>query len=222
MKRVLALCCLTLWMGATASAQTPATTAATTTATTTTTVAAATAPAAPPDLVVLKHSWSKERINWESDPFGGPVETFNDMRRRQADQRRIERARASGNTAEASKVEREMRSEQVIRARPPAPPRYAFLYKISVRNEGPKAIKEIDWDYVFTDAVTGEEVGRREFTGVEKIAPGKSKELSFTTPAPPARRISVHALDKRERAGLNEQVVLVRVLYEDGTVWKRP
>ena len=34
--------------------------------------------------------------------------------------------------------------------------------------------------------------------------------------------VSVHALDKRERAGLNEQVVLVRVLYEDGTVWQRP
>jgi hypothetical protein len=222
MKRVLALCCLTLWTGATASAQTPAATTAAAATPAAPSAAPATAPAAPPDVVVLKHSWSKERINWESDPFGGPVETFDDVRRRQADQRRIERARATGNTAEAAKVEREMRSEQVIKARSPAPPRYAFLYKISVRNEGTKAVKEIDWDYVFTDSMTGEEVGRREFTGVEKIAPGKSKELSFTTPAPPARRISVHALDKRERAGLNEQVVLVRVLYEDGTVWQRP
>lgn len=115
-----------------------------------------------------------------------------------------------------------MRSEQVIKSRPPAPPRYAFLYKISLRNESPKAIKEIDWDYVFTDSVTGEEVGRREFTGVEKIAPGKSKELSFMTPAAPAQRISVYALDKRERAGLNEHVVLVCVRYEDGTEWKKP
>ncbi len=208
MKRVLALCCLTLWAAAAASAQSPA--------------APTTATAATPGVVVVKHAWSKERINWEGDPFGGPVETFEDVRRRQADQRRIERARASGNTAEAAKVEREMRSEQVIKARPPAPPRYAFLYKISVRNEGPKAVKEFDWDYVFTDAVTGEVVGRREFTGVEKIAPGKSKELSFMTTSAPAQRISVHALDKRERAGLNEQVVLVRVLYEDGTVWQRP
>ncbi len=212
MKRTLALCCLTLWMGAAASAQSPATTNGATNGATTET----------PGVVVVKHTWSKERINWESDPFGGPVENFEDVRRRQADQRRVERARASGNTAEAAKVEREMRSEQVIKSRAPAAPRYAFLYKISVRNESPKAIKEIDWDYVFTDAVTGQEVGRREFTGVEKIAPGKSKELSFMTPSAPAQRISVHALDKKERAGLNEQVVLVRILYEDGTVWKRP
>jgi len=203
MRRTLALCCLTLLTGAAAAAQSPATPAT-------------------PGVVVVKHTWSKERINWESDPFGGPVENFDDVRRRQADQRRIERARASGNTAEAAKVEREMRSEQVIKARPPAPPRYAFLYKISVRNEGAKAVKEFDLDYVFTDAMTGEQVGRREFTGVEKIAPGKGKELSFMTPAAPAQRISVYALDKKERAGLNEQVVIVRVLYEDGTEWKRP
>lgn len=228
MKRVLALCSLTLWMAATASAQTPsngttaATTAATVTTNTATTTTATTSAAATPDLVVLKHTWSKERINWEGDPFGGTVENFDDLRRRMADQRRMERARANGNTAEAAKVEREMRSEQVIKSRAPAPPRYAFLYKISVRNEGPKVVKEIDWDYVFTDSVTGEVVGRREFTGVEKIAPGKSKELSFMTPAAPAQRISVYALDKRERAGLNGQVVLVRVLYEDGTVWQRP
>ena len=179
-------------------------------------------PAPTDPVAVLKYSWVKERINWEGDPFGGTVENFEDMRRRQADQRRVERARASGNTAEAAKVEREMRSEQVIKSRAPAAPRYAFHYKISVRNLGQKTIKELDWDYVFFDVTTGQELGRREFTGVEKIGPGKSKELSFMTSSPPARTISVQSLDKKEREGLVERVVLVRVLYEDGTVWLRP
>ncbi|MBA3242399.1 MAG: hypothetical protein H0T60_14315 [Acidobacteria bacterium] len=208
--KTLALCCLTLrlslllWVSAAAApAQSPA------------------SPAPSDPVAVLKYSWVKERINWEGDPFGGPVENFEDMRRRQADQRRVERARAGGNTAEAAKVEREMRSEQVIKSRAPAAPRYAFHYKISVRNAGQKAIKELDWDYVFFDATTGQELGRREFTGVEKIAPGKSKELSFMTSSPPVRRISVQSLDKNEREGLREQVVLVRVLYEDGTVWRQ-
>ena len=205
--RTLALCWLFLLPGVAAHAQSPAT-------------AASPAPSEP--VAVLKYGWAKERVNWEGDPFGGPVESFDDMRRRQADQRRVERARANGNTAEAAKVEREMRSEQIIKSRPPAPPRYAFHYKISVRNDGQKAIKELDWDYVFFDATTGQELGRREFTGVEKISPGKSKELSFMTSSPPVRRISVQSLDKNEREGLREQVVLVRVLYEDGTVWRRP
>ncbi|MET0622609.1 MAG: hypothetical protein ABW250_06495 [Pyrinomonadaceae bacterium] len=202
MKRFLTLCCLTLAVTCAARAQD--------------------APPAPPDLVVLKYSWAKERLNWEGNPFGGTVENFNDVRRRLVDQRRAERARATGNTAEAARVEQEMRSEQVIKARPPAPPRYAFHYKISVRNAGQKSIKEIDWDYVFTDAATGEVLGRREFTGVEKIAPGKEKELNFLTVSPPAQRISLQSLNKKERDGMSGQAVVVRILYDDGTVWQRP
>jgi hypothetical protein len=207
MRRVPALCCLVLWLGAAARAQESAPPAQS---------------APPPEVVVLKYSWAKERVNWQSDPFAATVENFDDVRRRVGDQRRAERARGSGNTAEAAKIEQETRAEQVIRARPPAPPRYAFRYKISVRNAGAKAIRELDWDYVFTDATTGEELGRREFTGVEKIAPGREKELNFMTHSAPARRISVQSLNKKERDGLVEQVVLVRVLYEDGSVWRRP
>jgi len=67
-----------------------------------------------PSLATSSKSWFKERINWEGDPFGGPVETFDDVRRRMADQRRVDRARGTGNAGEANKVEREMRAEQVI------------------------------------------------------------------------------------------------------------
>ena len=206
--RTLASCLLLLFACAAAShAQSPA---------------AAPAQSSPPDVEVVKYSWSKDRIDWEGDPFGGPVESFADVRRRLADQRRLERARATGNTAEAAKVEREMRSEQVIKSRPPKPPRYAFSYKLSIKNTGAKTIKEIDWDYVFLDAATGQELDRREFTGVEKIGPGKTKELAFLAPTPPTQTISVHSLGKNEREGLREQVVVVRILYADGTVWTPP
>lgn len=175
-----------------------------------------------PDLAIVKYSWMKDRLNWQGDPFGGTVENFDDIRRRMVDQRRMERARGEGKTGEAAKIEREMRSEQVLKARAPKPPRYAFSYSLSVKNTGAKTIKEIDWDYVFFDAVTGAELGRREFTAVEKIVTGKRKQLTFLITSPPTQSISVHALDKKERNGLTEQVVIMRVLYEDGSVWKRP
>ena len=205
--RILLLCLLFTCSAASARAQSPA--------------AAGVGPAGH-GVEVVKYGWSKERVNWEGDPFGGTVESFDDLRRRLADQRRIERARATGNVGEAAKVDREMRAERIIKERPPAPPRYAFSYKITVRNTGAKAVREIDWDYVFTDAATGQELDRREFTGVEKIAPGKSKEITFLVPTPPTRKISAQSLNKRERDGLREQVVIVRVLYDDGTVWQRP
>ncbi|HEV2830062.1 MAG TPA: hypothetical protein VGW76_20850 [Pyrinomonadaceae bacterium] len=171
---------------------------------------------------MMKHGWSKERINWEGDPFGGPVETFDDMRRRMADQRRVDRARGSGNIGEAAKVEREMRSEQVIKARPPAPARYGFLYRAAVKNLGEKTIKLIDWDYVFLSSDTQVEIGRLQFTTEQKIGPGKSKELNAMSRKPPAPTVSIYALNKNERQGLDGQVVLMRIEYTDKTIWQRP
>ena len=173
-------------------------------------------------VAVLKHSWTKERINWEGDPFGGPVENFEEVRRRRVDERRVERARGSGNLGEAAKVEREMRAEQVLKAKPPAAPRYVFNYKVSIRNNSDKTIKSIDWDYVFFSANTQSEAGRLEFASDEKIGPGKNKELNVMARKPPAQTISVYALDKREQQGLDGQIVIVRVEYTDGSVWQRP
>jgi hypothetical protein len=164
----------------------------------------------PPDIQMVKNSWSKERIGWEKDPFAAPVEDFNDMRGR------VSRERRTPSALE----ERSAVAEKAAKARPAPPPRYAFNYKLSVQNAGSKAIKQIDWDYVFTDAVTGEELGRREFTSTEKINPGKRKELSVFAFSPPAKRISVYSLGKNERDGMVERVIVVRILYDDGSVWQ--
>ncbi|MCM3904317.1 MAG: hypothetical protein ND866_21695 [Pyrinomonadaceae bacterium] len=163
-----------------------------------------------PDVQIVKYSWSKERIDWEKNPFRGTVEDFKDIPGRITRERR-----RSGPVLQ----EREERAGAAAKARPPAPPRYAFNYKLSVHNSGPKAIKEVDWDYVFTDPATGEELGRREFTSVEKIGPGKRKELSVFISSPPTQRISVYTLGKRERDGLVGQAIVVRILYDDGTAW---
>lgn len=173
-----------------------------------------------PDLAVIKHSWSKERINWEGDPFGGPVETFDDVRRRRVDERRMERAKATGNVGEASKVEREMRAEQVLKARPPAPPRYGFIYKVSVKNTGAKTIKRVDWDFLFKTTTEGD--GHLQFTSDETIAPGKTKELLVMSHQPPARTVSVYELGKNEREGLSGEIVIVRIEFSDGSLWQRP
>jgi hypothetical protein len=176
-----------------------------------------------PGLSVVKFSWDKERVNWERDPFGGPVENFEEMRVRARNEKRIDDAKRGGN-ADIDRIRREARADSALLeiARRKGPPRYGFRYKLSVRNEGPKAVREVDWDYVFTDASTHEELGRLKFTSDERVSPGKSKEFSFFVPRPPTLRVSAYALDKTERAGLDEQVVLVRVLYDDGTVWQRP
>ncbi|MBV8856199.1 MAG: hypothetical protein JOZ02_04480 [Acidobacteria bacterium] len=181
-------------------------------------------PPSAPGVAVVKFSWDKERINWERDPFGGPVENFDEMRLRARNEKRIDDAKRSGG-AEVDRVRREARADAAIvqaARKDKGPARYGFRYKVSVRNESAKAVREIDWDYVFTDAATREEVGRHQFTSAERVGPGKGREFSFFIPTPPALRVSAYDLGRKERDGLEERVVLVRVLYDDGTEWRRP
>lgn len=176
-----------------------------------------------PDVVVLKSGWSKERVGWEGDPFAGPIENFDQMRVRARNEKRMDDAKRSGSQSEYDRARREARADAAIietMRGEEKPARYAFLYKVSFRNAGGRAVKTIDWDYVFLDAATGEELGRREFTSNEKIGPGKNKEISIFARTPPTRTISVHALNSKERNGLAERVEVVRVVYADGAVWE--
>ncbi len=176
------------------------------------------------NLMVLKFSWNKERIGWEKDPFGGPLENFDEMRARARNERRILDAKRGGSSIEVDKLKREARADDAIMAKQHqnTRARYGFVYKVSLQNNGLKVIKSIDWDYVFFDANTQSELGRRRFSSVEKVSPGKTKELRFFIPTPPTKTVSVNSWNKDERTNLGERVVIVRVEYSDGSVWQQP
>jgi len=161
------------------------------------------------DLQIVKYSWSKDRINWERDPFAVSGDAFSTQNRVSYERRRT-----------TALEERQAREQKVDKEKPTEPARYAFNYKLTVQNDGLRAIKEIDWDYIFTDAATGEELGRREFTSVDKIGPGKRKDLSVLISSPPTQRISVNTLGKKEHDGLVEHVIVVRILYANGAIWQ--
>ncbi|HKP36061.1 MAG TPA: hypothetical protein VJT71_04325 [Pyrinomonadaceae bacterium] len=161
------------------------------------------------DLQIVNYSWSKDRINWEGDPFARN-ESAPSIRDRVTSERRRTTALE----------ERQAREQKADKEKPTAPARYVFNYKLTVQNDGLRAIKEIDWDYIFTDAATGEELGRREFTSVDKIGPGKRKDLSVFISSPPTKRISANTLGKKEHDGVVEHVVIVRILYANGVLWQ--
>lgn len=175
-----------------------------------------------PNLAIVKFSWSKERINWQQDPFGGPIESFDEMRVRSRNEKRIQDAKRGGVGAEVSKAERDARTDAALTAQihQNKPGRYQFLYSVQVRNSSDKVIKAVDWDYVFFDVNNQDELGRRQFRSEERISPGKAKELKYFITTPPTQTVSIHSLDKNERANLGEVVVIVRVEYLDGSVWQ--
>ncbi len=169
-----------------------------------------TAEAQAPSIEIVKFSWSKERIGWQNDPFNASGESYYARRDRVSTERRVRSALE----------ERSMRAGQEEQKKPTVPPRYVFNYKLSVNNSGTKAIKEIDWDYIFTDAATGAELERRQFTSVETIGAGKQKGISIFAASPPTHKIRVYTLGKNEHDGLVEKILIVRVQYADDTVWE--
>lgn len=175
-------------------------------------------------LAVVKYSWSKERVGWEQNPFSGPIENFDEMRVRARNEKRISDAKRGGNSSELSRAERDARTDQalVTSIHTASRARYGFVYKLRVENKGDKSIKAFDWDYVFVEKGTEVEVGRRQFTSVEKISPGKTKGMQFFIPNPPTKTISLTSLRENERDSLEGSVVIVRVEYSDGTFWQRP
>ena len=176
-----------------------------------------------PGVEVVKFSWSKERIGWERDPFGGPIENFDETRARQRNERRIEDAKR-GNSAEVDRIRREAKADAAnIATKHKNPPsRYVFVYKATVKNASSKAIKSVDWDYIFLERGTENEIGRQQFTSEEKISPGKTKELVVTITKPPTQTISLTALNNNERGTLDGRVIVVRINYADGTSWQLP
>ena len=186
---------------------------------------AAPGPQGPPDVSVVKFNWRKERIpGWEKNEFGATVESYDAMRERLENERRIQQARNAGNKTEVGKRESAAKLVEDARySKAPANaerPRDGYRYKVRVRNDGPKTIKLVDWDYVFLEPADGSEIARHQFTSEEKIKPGKEKELSVFTLSPPSRAVSASALGKKGPSPFNEKVVVVRVVYTDGSVWE--
>jgi hypothetical protein len=166
---------------------------------------------------VVKASWSKIRIGWERDPFGGPLENFDEMRSRARNERRV--AQGGG---ERAKRDAKADEANLAKQREKNPPRYYFIYKTKIKNTHTAAITQIDWDYVFYERDTENELGRQQFTSDEHVGPGKEKELTVTITSPPTRTVSVTSLNLEEHDRFSERIVLIRVKYADGRVWQAP
>lgn len=171
----------------------------------------------PSGVEVVKSSWTKVRIGWERDPFGGPLENFDEMRSRARNERRV--AQGGG---ERAKRDAKADEANLAKIREKNPSQYYFIYKTKIKNNHTAAITQIDWDYVFYERDTENELGRQQFTSDEHVGSGKTKELTVTITSPPTRTVSVTSLNLEERNRFTEKIILIRVQYADGRVWQAP
>jgi len=173
------------------------------------------------NLEIVKLEWKREvRLPRNFDPAVIPTGgTFNDPV-----------TRTSSNTA-ASVGSDAIRSASARSAAdsssgtfPATPSRLPvfYVYSMSIKNVGPKAIEGIAWDYVFVDRNLNGEVSRHQFLSYAKIPPTKTVTLRADLRTPPISVIGAPTSGSSQRSHYTENAVVQCVLYEDESVWKNP
>lgn len=172
-------------------------------------------------LAVVKFSWEKERIR--PMPSMAPLASQDELIQQSRREQQIATARNAQQKGTSSRLEGQNTNHQEakIKAQQTELPRDGYRYKATLRNNGDKTIKSIDWDYYFVDPATNQELSRHQFTSDETIKPGKSKEVTVLYLKAPVKTVDARSLTKREKASMVGRVVIARLQFSDGSVWQQ-
>lgn len=170
----------------------------------------------PAGLAVMQISWSKQVYNpmLDEDPFRHNREQWEDARL----QERIDRENAARTRSGKTAIYDRGRPVKIDNRSPFT----TYVYKAKVTNNDAKAIRAIEWDYVFYDPATEKEVGRHPLKNDVKLQPGKSTEISRRIASPPTPVVDIQKTAKKIKEQYAERVEIQRVEYADGSVWQRP
>ena len=170
-----------------------------------------------PDVTVLENKWRVDVWNpaLEKDVFSANTRQLND-------------AQIQGK----ARVESDNRVKQGEPALPPVvkqPPAdntnrklsISYIYEVKVKNNGPKEIRSLIWDYLFFERGTTDEVGRRRFVSRVRIKPGATKQIVLKSPKSPTGGAIVDATKagKKPSEMYSGQVLIRNISYADGSNW---
>src|SRR4051812_42958281 len=72
---------------------------------------------APPDIIILKFSWSKVHPLQRNNSVDSSLETYDQVRERVGDERRLTDAKNSNNKAEAARIEGVQQTREDVRSK---------------------------------------------------------------------------------------------------------
>ena len=176
------------------------------------------APASPPDVAITKVSWRKDiQIPALLDD---PMDANQDH----ADQEKLQKAVQRANVIRARQGQTPLPPppKKISGDNIPPGPTVNFVYEAKVKNIGAKTIQAIEWEYVVSDPSDDVELGRRKFTDVMKLRPGKEMTMVGISSTHPVRILRAKKSDKDPEPKYVERVVINRIEFSDGTFWQRP
>jgi hypothetical protein len=156
-----------------------------------------------PDLLVVKFSWAKERQNTAlirgarnpGGPITTPISNDRDLGSRRADMRNME-GKAAASSAET-------RGD-------------TYQLRLEVKNTGINVVRSLIWE--FKPTAGPDDYEPKQYLCALRVKPKKKEILVLWTPYAPVKVISVDA----RADGLEDgEVIINKIEYADGSVWKR-
>jgi hypothetical protein len=170
----------------------------------------------PTDLTVVNHSWHRDYAGTQAD--SNPLQPNEDLMQQTRAEKAVIRQR---DYDPPSSVERAM----PVPGPRPLPNsrirREVYVYKLTLKNDGTKRIKFVDWEFQFLHPETNEVLGSRRITSKVKLAPGKTEKIEARLLQQPTHVVSAGQLKNKDRDQFKEQVIIHRIVYSDGSVWER-
>jgi hypothetical protein len=164
------------------------------------------------DLMVVKFTWARQRQNHDlmegvqdpGPPLNEPVslkqpprnEPMEITKRKDMQERRDALTRAEQSGPKSS-----------------TPRQDYYFIRLEMKNVGERTIKNIVWE--FQPLVQAADYEVKQYVCAIKAKPKENKTLELVTPSAPVKVVSA---DKKSQDG---KVVMNRIEYSDGTVWKR-
>jgi len=171
----------------------------------------------PTDLNVLKHSWHKDFVGLRAN--SNPLQPNEDLIQQTRAEKQVIRDRDYRSPNQTTEIPMPVPGPRPIP--PDSKAREVYVYKATVKNNGAKRIKAVDWEFQFLHPETQEVLGSRRITSTVKLSPGKTKVLKAQLFQPPTHIVWANQLGKKYSDQFKEQVIIHRIDYADGSTWQR-
>jgi hypothetical protein len=182
-----------------------------------------TPPADGSQVAVLSFKWTKGRLTVEQAKSASvtPAAAMIPANRNFERNRRInDPAGVRDPNLDTLDGRREALERSVEESRAPKPID-GYSYRVKVQNASSKVIEILFWEYQFKEAANPSIVSRRQFLCGVIMKPGKDKEIQAFSLSGPGDIISVNSLGDKSKNLFQENVVINRVEYSDGSIWQR-
>jgi len=173
-------------------------------------------------VVVVSASWLRDRRSSDQavqsvGPAAAPTRADKNFERqkRMNDPVGVRDPNADSLDSRGSELDR------IVQQSRQSPPVDGYTYQVRLQNVSAKVIRNIFWEYEFTEIGNASNINHRKFMCGGDIKPDRQKDLEIFSLVGPSEVVNVKNLDKKAGEKFRAAVIINRVEYTDGTFWQR-